>query len=262
MVVRPEAPQGRGGEGVSEASLRFVTSKPKLRRMLEMASIDQELDTIWWRYDANAIFQKQIDPSMTIAVVARFNKSFFTEYQGVGEGELKIPSTIYDVVKKFFKETESVDFTAKGGKLTLKGRDEVYEGDLLQVELPTFEGEVRETDYALMPELNAGIKGVYGIDSEEWSVKADEIRIHYGDKLRISVSLEEGGTYSRYPKVLTKADVQGEGSVLLDGKIFKTIIDLFSGPLYLIVTDGPVVLAQKTSEYSITYVIAPKVESE
>ena len=253
MTVHAEPPRG------ANSVLRFTTTKQKLRKLLEMCSIDQELDVVWWKYGEDGIAQKQTDPSMTIAVAAKINKSYFNEY-AASEGEAKIPSTIYDVVKKYFKESDAISFNIEDTKLTMRGRDEVYECNLLETELSTFEGEVEECDFGLLPPLDAEVKGVYEVDAEEFSVKADEIRIHYGDRLKLTIVLEEGGVYSRYARVIEKRDVRGEGSVLLDGKTLKTVIDLFVGPVYLVMTDGPVIVTQKTSDYAVAYAIAPRVE--
>jgi hypothetical protein len=241
--------------------LKIVSSKPKLRKLFEFSSIDGELDTIWWKYDANGITQKQVDPSFTVAVISKINKSFFTEYQADGEGEIKISSTLIDILRKYFKEVETIELNVEDNNLTLKSKDEVYEGSILQVELPVAEINVKEEEYGFIPELKGGIKGAYGIDSEDWAIKASEIKIHYGNTLKLSVALEEeGGKYTRGVKILEKKNITGEGEVTLDGKMFNKVIELFSGPLYLIITEGPIVLTQKTSEYTISYVVAPKVE--
>jgi hypothetical protein len=241
--------------------LRFTTSKPKLRKLLEFASIGQILDTVWLRYDGNGLMQVQVDPSCIIAVISKIRKPYFTEYQATEEGEVKMPSTLYNIVKEYFKEIDMIEFTAGDGKLSLHARNESYEGSLLNIELPKAEINVEERDYGLIPILSkSNITAIYGIDSEEWSLKADEIKISYGDTLKLTITVEEGGTYTRSVKILDKKGVTGSGTVRLDGKIFKNIVDLFSGPLYLIVTDGPIILAQKTPEYAVSYIVAPKVE--
>jgi len=237
--------------------LRFVASKPKLRKLLEFTSIGGELDTIWWKYNASGITQIQVDSSHTVAVLAVIRKSYFTEYKADEEGEVKIPLSLYNVLDKYFKEIEAIEFVAGNGTLTLHSKNESYESALLQTEVPMAEISIEEKEYGLVPTLKVKITGIYGIDSEEWNIKADKIRIEYGDMLKLSVSLEDGGTYTRTAKILDKRDVSGSGSVLFDGKMFKSIIEQFSGPLYLILSEGPVILSQKTSEYSISYVLAP-----
>jgi hypothetical protein len=197
---------------------------------------------------------------MTIAVITKIPKAFFTEFQTEGEGELKLPSSLYDVLKDYFKEVDAIEFKAKDNAFTLRGKDEVYEGSLLQVELPSLEAEHEEREYGFIPRLSASIKGVYGIDAEEWDIKAEEVRVSYGDALKLSISLEEGGTYTRGVKVLDRREVSGSGSVLLDGKVLRSVISLFTGPLYLVITDGPIVLTQRTADYVLSYVVAPKVE--
>jgi len=62
--------------------------------------------------------------------------------------------------------------------------------------------------------------------------------------------------------VLDKREISASGTVVVDGKMLNTVIDLFSGPLYLIITEGPIVLTQKTADYVISYVLAPKTVEE
>jgi DNA polymerase III sliding clamp (beta) subunit (PCNA family) len=240
-------------------TLKFVVTKSKLKKLLEFSSINEELDTIWWKYNQNGITQLQIDPAFTIMVLARIDKSYFTEFTAGGEGEIKIPTSIYDVVDKYFKETTSIELSLDANNLYLKSKNETYKSSLLSVELPKPDVTIEEKDYGLVPTLKANVRGVYSIDSEEWSIKSDKIKIDYGETLTLTVELE-GGSYSRFAKIFEKRDITGSGSVLLDGKMFKNVIDLFEGPLYIIFTDGPVILSQKTSEYQISYVLAPLTE--
>ena len=73
MSVNPETAQARAPR------LRLVASKPRLKKLLELTSINGELDTIWLRYGPNGISQSQVDPSYTMAVIARFSRAYFTE---------------------------------------------------------------------------------------------------------------------------------------------------------------------------------------
>jgi len=241
-------------------SIKFVTTKPRLKKLFEFMSIGEELDTLWLKYNKNFIFQKQIDPSYIFAVITKINKTFFTEYHVDDEGEVKISTSLYKVIDKYFKEVENIEFSITDTRLTLKGKDEIYETSLLQIELPTIEAEIEEKEFGFLPKLESEIKGIYGIDAEDWSVKADLLKIYYGNTLKLSVTLEEGGTYTRATKILDKKEICGEGVITIDGKVFKNIIDLFSGPLYMVITSGPIILSQKTSDYTITYVIAPRAE--
>ena len=240
--------------------LRIVASKPKLRKLVEFATIDGEIETMWLRYTPSHIFQRQINDAQTIAVLAKYNRSFFTEYATSGEGSVKIPSTIDKVLNKYFKEVDSIEVAVGENSIVLKSRDEVYEGSLVEIDLPDISIEFTESEYGFVPNLK--VQGVYGIDSEEWSIKADEVKISYGDTLKLTVALEEGGKYTRSVKVLDKRDVSTSGVVVVDGKMLKSVIDLFSGPLYLIITDGPVIFTQKTTDYTISYILAPKIVEE
>jgi DNA polymerase III sliding clamp (beta) subunit (PCNA family) len=241
-------------------TIKFVVSKSKLKKLLEFSSINKELDTIWWKYDSNGIAQIQVDSAFTIMVLSKINKSYFTEYTADGEGEIKIPTYIYDVVDKYFKEVTSIEFSVEGNNLYLKSKNENYKSSLLSVELPKPDIKIEEKDYGLIPTLKAKVNGVYGIDSEEWSIKSDKVKIEYGETLKLTVELEGGSSYTRYTKIFDKHDITGSGDVLLNGEMFKNIVDLFEGPLYIIFTEGPVILSQKTSEYSISYVLAPLTE--
>jgi len=241
---------------------KAACSKPKLRRLLEHTSIDMELDVIWLKYDESGLFQKQIDSSNVVAVLAKFNKTYFTEYSATDSGEVKISSNISTIVNKYFKEVDNIELVVTDDKVELHSKNEDYEGLLLNIDLPDFEVEYSETDYGYLPSIQGGVKGIYGIDSDEWRVKADDIKIYYGNTLKLSITLEEGGTYTRTAKILDKRDVKGSGVVVLDGKLFKNVIDLFSGPLYLIITEGPVILTQKTVDYTVSYIMAPKAVPE
>jgi len=240
--------------------LRLLASKPKLRKLVEYATIGGEIETMWLRYTPSYILQRQVNDAQTMAVLARYNKSYFTEYNASGEGELKLPATIDKILKKYFKELDNIEVVVHETNLVLKGKDEVYEGPLMQIDLPVINIEYQEREYGFVPNLK--IHGIYGIDSEEWSIKADEIKIHYGDTLKLTVTLEEGGKYTRTVKVLDKREISASGTVVVDGKMLNTVIDLFSGPLYLIITEGPIVLTQKTADYVISYVLAPKTVEE
>jgi hypothetical protein len=240
--------------------LKIVGSKPRIKKLLEFTSIDGELDTIKLKYSGNGLAQMQIDPSYTLAVISRFSKTYFTEFTATGEGEVIISYNIYKVIDKYFKELENLEISVKGNNVVVKGRDETYEGSLMQVDLPRIETTFEEREYGFVPRIEGSIKGIYGIDSEDWSIKADRVIIQYGDTLKLTVTLEEGGTYTRGAKVLDKREVSGSGVVAVDGKVLKSVIDLFSGPLYLIVTEGPLVLTQKTTDYVISYIIAPVAE--
>ena len=247
---------------MSEAyNLKFTISKPKLKKLLEFTSIDQELDTIWLKYSSDGIYQSQVDESFVIAVVSWFNNMFFTSYSASGNGELKIPSTLYKVVGKYFKELDNIEFTVKEDNIILRGRDEVYEGQLLRVELPNIGTDLINREYGYIP-ADLKVMGVYGIDAEEWRLKADEVKITYGDTLKLTIMLEEGGKYTRGVKILDKREIAGSGSVVVDGKILKTITEMFTGPIFLVITEGPIILTQKSSDYTVSYIIAPRATEE
>jgi len=239
-------------------NLRLKVSKPRLKKLLEFASIDSELDMIRLKYDGGGLTQSQLDPSYTLAVVSRFSKAYFTEMEVAGEGEVILPTTIYDIVNKYFKEIENIEVIVAEGRIVLKGKDETYEGGLMQAELPRIETQIEEREYGYT--IPVQVMGVYGIDSEDWQIRADKMTIHYGDTLKLTVELEGGGVYTRTIKVLDKRDVKGSGHVVVDGKTLRKVIGMFSGPLYLVVTEGPIILTQKTSEYAVGFVIAPMTE--
>jgi len=255
MSVNPETAQARAPR------LRLVASKPRLKKLLELTSINGELDTIWLRYGPNGISQSQVDPSYTMAVIARFSRAYFTEYSTDGEGEVKVPHSIYNVVSKYLKEVDNIELKVEGDVLALRGRDEVYEGSLLQVELPRIEVDIEERDYGFVPATGT-VRAVYGVDSEEWYIKADEIKIHYGSTLKLTVDLEEGGTYTRGAKVLDRRDVAGSGTVAVDGKTFRSVVELFTGPIYLVITDAAVILSQRSSDYLVSFILALRESAE
>jgi hypothetical protein len=231
-----------------------------LRKLVEYATIGGEIETMWLKYTPSHIYQRQVNEAQTIAVLAKYNRSYFTEYSVNGEGELKISASIDKILKKYFKELENIEVVVHENNITLKGRDEVYEGQLIQIDLPDINIEYQEKEYGFVPNLK--IHGIYGIDSEEWSIKADEVKIHYGETLKLTVAVEEGGKYTRTVKVLDKQNVSESGVVVVDGRMLKDVIDLFTGPLYLIVTEGPLIFTQKTTDYTISYVLAPKTVEE
>ena len=231
----------------------------KFLKMLEMVSVDWEIDTIYLDFSEDGIVAINSDPAMTILSILKASKSSYPSYEPIGR--VVISNSIVKRLKKMFRADEYVDMSVESDQLVFKGASEYF-----TTKMPTFDRESLQIE-TVGEELwvkKIPINGIYQVDLSEIAdvVSGDTVSFKFTkDNVYLIISEET----SRYEKVIKpiaiKMPVEREFTNTYDSKLMKTLADLVTVVTVAVTEGGPIQISyvDKVINYAITYALSPRV---
>ncbi len=207
----------------------------------------------------------QMDPTETLAVIAKINSNLFSEI--TGEGTIIFPVTdLIQMLKTGFKGDPTVTVSIESNNIVIKGS----KGEKLSIAMPSM-AEVKYLENVDLVDKEYGIfsqKAVPAISflvlaSDLKTAKTEKLKFQYSPDKVILVYKEPIMTYEKplpYTKKVTNEEASGEA--ILDYDIINRISGIYgSDPIWLgFVKNGPILFSRVTDEYKITYLVTTEVE--
>ena len=230
----------------------------KFLKMLEMVSVDWEIDTIYLDFSEDGVIAINSDPAMTILSILKASKSSYPTYEPVGR--VVINNGIVKRLKKMFRGDEYVEMTVENDQLVFKGASEYF-----TVKMPTFDRELPQIE-TVGEELwvkKIPINGIYQVDLSEIAdvVSGDVVSFRFTkDNVYLVISEET----SKYEKVIkptaVKMPVEKEFTNTYDASLVKTLANLVTVVTLAVTEGGPIQISyvDKVINYAITYALSPR----
>lgn len=202
----------------------------------------------------------QMDIGEVIGVYAIFRKKTFTNYEPIGSIQVSALSLV-KMLRNSFKTEKTVVFKVDEENIYIIGESEEYRELRPSMELNNITDErLKKTLYGYIPS-KVDIKNVFKLDASMLEVKGEEVTFDYGKNTLNLVVETEVSTYKKKYKLESVKDITGHVTVFND--YLDRITSALSGSVYLIFTgdeeeEGPVVIAQKTDLFDVSYFLMPK----
>lgn len=237
----------------------------RLQKLLKWTGLAKQtkptIDPIVLELQENYGLIRQLDSTETVAVILRLDKSYFTSY---ATGKLVFPvADLLKILQKVFKTEKTVKISVdeKESKLVIEGTKEKLKILMPgEAEVKSLKSNLEFIDpVGLVPsELKPAVGYLVDLD-ELRATGADKIKFNYGESVTLVID-ETTMTYERKLSYSNRYG-SGEGTVTIDGSIFDKISKIMTGPGWLLFTkEGPMMVAQNTKEYNLTYILTPMVE--
>ncbi len=232
----------------------------KLQRLLELASISKggksKIEELLLDFKDDGVYVANRDAGITMLAFGMFKKDYFESYDPIGEVKLRA-NDMLNRLSKSFKGDKTIELIFKDGKVTLTGKNEVYEEKGLEkVETSLPFDTVKRTQYGYITE-KADIAVAYKLEITQLdNIGTDRIRLNYSDS---EIKAEAKSAVSSYVRKLeyTQKSQSAEGEVILDVEKLQRVVELLAGPVWLVLTQEPVSISYLGEDLEITYIIAP-----
>jgi len=195
------------------------------------------------------------DTGIVVGVIADFKKEYFREYEAIGK--VRLTNSMLTTLKNAFKVDEVIDVDF-GETVRFKGKIEEYTEQASKSECEQIEeGKLKFIGGTAFLASSPPEK-VYYLDATMLKgFSNEEVYFNYGENLEAIVKTE----ISKYRKTLAFEKQKGEGTgrTIIHIDYLDRVMSNLDGPVWLMFTKGPIVIAQKTKEFNISYIIAPKI---
>lgn len=226
----------------------------KFTKILDILSVDWELDPVELIFDKEGVRISQLDESSTLMVFATISPSIFSEYDSIGR--IMVSYEQYKMLDKAFKGDEFVTIELQNNELVFSGKTESLNLHLIEDEINRANDiSIERKPYGLVL-AKAPVKMAYYVDlSDLHKITSDTIRFDYNsNSLRAII---DAPAY-RYAKSIpyTRSDGDSQGSVTLYASTLNKITRI-KDKAWLIFTDGPVEIYYECDDYKVLFALAP-----
>ena len=243
--------------------MEIVVEPNRFQQVLNTALIGGMLESVTGYFRPDGLYIEDQSLQGT-AVKAFFPKQFFIEYK-TAEGEEKI--CLQKIMKEPFGfheafEKEKIKVKTKENKIFYLSMDEAdksnefWRSDLEAVTEKLFGTKIEPSEKGYVPthaELQA-----------QFLVRIGQLRVHKSERYKficdgnkVEIEVYEPGVYRRLLNLVKQHKLTPLESAI-PGETLETIVDLFSGEVWVTIFGKAVVFSQKTKEGTIlTYIISP-----
>ncbi len=238
--------------------MRLKILTDRLRKMLDMALIDDKFSDTIFRFSEKGVVISDLGTLTGIVVSATFKKDYFLEYEAEREDVL-IPQSIAKMLKKTAFKGEYVELFSDDTMITIESGSEHCSEDLTLID------EIRlgkhfsteSTDYGLLPTKNEGIGYIVKVNVTDLVLPTtNTYDVTVKENGILHFLCEDIGKFERNvePVDIVKNDVDESKTQSYNPSFFNAMVKQFEGFVYLMVDSGGAILfTEKSADHYLLY---------